>query len=183
MAQDTPTPSKTTSYSTDQAPQRRTTPGPRQRKMSDYGKQLAEKQKARREYGLKETQFRRYFTRAAKSSVATGQALFTDLELRLDNILYRSGLAKSRRMARQLVTHGLVLVNDQRLNLPGYTTKPGDSITLKKDTNFEVNPDAVVPSWLTYSAKDKSATVERIPKADDLVNDFNPQLIIEFYSR
>lgn len=178
----TPTPNKKATYSSDQ-PAQRAPSQPRGKKMSDYGRQLAEKQKARREYGLRETQFHRYFEKAANSSVATGQALLALLERRLDNVVYRSGLAKSRRMARQMVSHGLVRVNDQRVNVPGYSVHEGDVITLKMYEPFEYNKDVIIPDWVSYNAKSKSAKVERLPKADDLVSDFNTQLIIEFYSR
>lgn len=155
----------------------------RGRKLSDYGRQLAEKQKARREYGIHEAQFRRYFQKAAKSTVSTGQALFTELERRLDNILYRTGVTKSRRMGRQIVTHGLVLVNGQRVTMPSYPVKAGDQITLKKPDLFEYNKEVVIPDWLSYNSKKQVVTVERLPRADDLVSDINSQLIIEFYSR
>ncbi len=172
---------KTTAYSTDRAPEREVR-APRGRKMSDYGRQLAEKQKAKFEYGLREAQFRRYFTRSAKSTIATGQALFTFLECRLDNVLYRTGLAKTRRMARQMVNHGLIQVNQKRVTAPSYELKAGDVVTLTRD-NFEYNKEVIIPNWLSYAPKTRSATVERIPKADDIVTDVNSQLIIEFYSR
>ncbi|HEY1075027.1 MAG TPA: 30S ribosomal protein S4 [Patescibacteria group bacterium] len=156
---------------------------PRGRKVSDYGRQLAEKQKARNEYGLRETQFHRYFEKAHKSSVATGQALFTSLETRLDNVVFRAGFAKSRAMARQMVGHGHVFVNGKRVNMPSYPVKAGEVINLKKAETFEHNKEAILPDWLSYSSKTKSATVERMPKADDIVTDINSQLIIEFYSR
>lgn len=177
-----PAPTPATSYSSaQQAPRPAQTPRPR--KMSDYGRQLAEKQKAKFEYGLREKQFRRYFAQAAKSTVATGQALFANLETRLDNVVYRSGLAKTRPAARQMTSHGLVLVNGKRVAVPAYEVKAGDVITLKKYEPFEYNKDVVVPNWLSYNAKTKAVTVERLPKADDIVTDINSQLIIEFYSR
>ncbi len=174
---------KTSSYSSGQAPARIGAPVARQRKMSEYGRQLAEKQKARREYGLRERQFSNYFTKAAKSTLPTGQALFMALELRLDNVLYRSGIAKTRRMARQLVNHGLVRVNDAKVSNPSYSLKEGDTITLKKDDFIEYNKDIIIPDWLSYEAKKKTAKVARLPKADDLQTDINSQLIIEYYSR
>ncbi len=193
MALDTPTPASTTApkitaYSSGQAPhgaagQKPAMRGPRPKKQSEYGKQLSEKQKARFEYGLREGQFSRYFKEASKSTVSTGQALFTNLELRLDNVVFRAGIAKSRKMARQLVGHGLILVNDKRLNLPSYRVKEGDTITLKKPDMFEYNKDVEMPSWLSYNQKTKTAKVERLPKADDIVTDINAQLIIEYYSR
>lgn len=179
----TPTPTKVTAYSSDRTAQRPNTPTQRARKMSDYGRQLAEKQKAKREYGLREAQFRRYFERAARSTIATGQALFTDLERRLDTVLYRAGVAKTRRMARQLVGHGLVLVNKKRITMPSYAVQASDSINLKLPDVFEYNKDVVIPDWLSYQAKNKTIAVERLPKADDIVTDINAQLIIEHYSR
>ena len=157
--------------------------GGRGRKISDYGKQLAEKQKARREYGLRETQFRRYFGQAAKSTIATGQALLTALELRLDTIVYRGGIAKTRAMARQFVNHRHVCVNGHIINAPGYTVKVGDMVGLKNHMLFEYNKEVIIPNWLSYSPKSHTVTVERMPKAEDLVSDINSQLIIEFYSR
>ena len=170
------------SYSSDQ-PILRPARTPRAKKISDYGKQLAEKQKAKREYGLREAQFRRYFKLASHSSFATGQALLTLLERRLDNVLYRSGIAKTRPMARQLVNHGLVRVNGVTVSIPSYCVNSGDAITLKKAGVFEYNKEVVMPDWLSYATKTKTANVERIPKDSDLVTDFNTQLIIEFYSR
>jgi small subunit ribosomal protein S4 len=184
MAQATPTPA--TSYSSGQPlpqQQRPQQSAARGRKVSDYGRQLAEKQKARNEYGLRETQFRRYFTQAAKSKVATDQALFTALERRLDNVLFRSGIAKSRAMGRQIVVHGLVTVDGKRVNVPAYQVSEGETIALKKADMFEYNKDMIVPSWMNYSAKSKSVKVERMPRAEDLPSDINSQLIIEYYSR
>lgn len=173
-----------TAYSSDKPATAAPRPSaPRGRKISDYGRQLAEKQKARNEYGLRETQFHRYFEKAHKSSVATGQALFTALETRLDNVVFRTGFAKSRAMARQMVGHCHIYVNGKRVNMPSYPVKAGEVITLKKTDMFEHNKEAIIPDWLSYSSKTKSATVERMPKADDLVNDINSQLIIEYYSR
>lgn len=182
----TPTTAPATSYSSSQPQQpqqQRQAPQGSRRKISDYGKQLAEKQKAKREYGLREKQFRLYFAKAMKSTIETGQALFTQLEMRLDNVVYRSGLAKTRRQARQMVTHGLVCLNGSVVGAPSYQITEGDVITLKKYEPFEYNKEAVLPSWITYDAKKKAATVTRLPKADDIVTDINSQLIIEFYSR
>lgn len=186
----TPTTPQTTSYSSSQAPTRPnagqqggSAPRTRQRKVSDYGRQLSEKQKARREYGLREAQFRRYFASAMRSKVATGQSLLLALESRVDNILYRAGLAKTRRMARQMVTHGLVSINDKRIDVPSLALKPGDVATVKEKFAVEQNKDIVIPDWMKVNPKKQSVKVERMPKADDLVSDINTQLIIEFYSR
>jgi small subunit ribosomal protein S4 len=177
--------SKTSSYSSTQTqqPQQRPHGGARARKVSEFGRQLKEKQKARLEYGLRERQFANYFRKAARSSIATGQALFTALELRLDNVVYRSGVAKTRRMARQLVGHGLVLVNGKTVDTPSYSVNAGDTITLKKHDFLEYNKEVIIPNWLSFSQKTMTATVERIPKADDIQTDLNSQLIIEYYSR
>ncbi len=185
MATTPSTDTKTTAYSSgagggQSGPSKPTT---RARKISDYGKQLQEKQKARREYGLRETQFRRYFVMATKSPIATGQALFTLLESRLDNVVFRLGLAKSRPMARQMVNHGLVRVNGKRLSIPSYTVAANDVITLKNYEPFEYNKENILPDWLSYNSKTRAGKVERLPKADDIVTDANPQLIIEYYSR
>lgn len=189
----TPTTPQTTSYSSSQAPTRPNTgqqgsggtgaPRGRQRKISDYGRQLSEKQKARREYGLKEAQFRRYFASAMRSKVATGQSLLLALESRVDNVLYRAGLAKTRRMARQMVTHGLVSMNGKRIDVPGFSMKTGDVAMVKETFAIDHNKDIVIPDWVKVDPKKQSVTVERMPKADDLVSDINTQLIIEFYSR
>lgn len=169
-------------YSSDQ-PAHRAPSGPRPKKMSDFGRQLAEKQKARLEYGLRETQFRRYFFQAARSKHATSEALLTILERRLDNVLYRGGIVKSRAMGRQVVNHGLVVIGDSRVTIPSYQVNQGEVIKLKKADTFEYNKDVILPDWLRYTPKTKSITVERLPKASDLVTDLNTQLIIEFYSR
>ncbi len=175
---------KTAAYSSTQTTPKSTAPSqPRARKISEYGRQLSEKQKARNEYGLRERQFRNYFQQAARSSINTGQALFTALELRLDNVVFRSGLAKTRAMARQFVNHGLVTVNNKRTTSPSYSVHALDQITLKRNDIVEYNKEVILPDWLSYDAKKKSAKVERIPKAEDIVTDLNSQLIIEYYSR
>jgi small subunit ribosomal protein S4 len=182
MPNTTTPPQVTSAYSTDQNIPKRAPTG-RTRKVSDFGRQLGEKQKAKQEYGLREAQFRRYFSKAMKSSLATGQALFIFLERRLDNVVYRTGLAKTRRMARQLVSHGLIQVNGQRVTMPSYAVREGETIELLKNDAFEYNKDVIIPDWLSYNAKKKIAKVERLPKVDDIVTDINSQLIIEYYSR
>lgn len=158
-------------------------PSKRQPKKSVYGQQLMEKQAARKEYGLRERQFRTYFQRAHKSTVATGQALMGELETRLDNIVYRLGLAKTRRQARQMISHRLVKVNDHKVNIPSYQIGAGDVITLVKPDIIEYNKEAEIPSWLKCDPKKMVGTVVRMPKAEDLQTDLNTQLIVEYYSR
>lgn len=157
------------------------TPTRRGSKLSDYGKQLREKQKARFAYGLREKQFRNYFTRAANSSEATGELLLQLLERRLDNVLYRLSLTASRAQARQMVTHGHVTVNGQKINIPSYLVKAEDQIALVK---IDSQPREVeVPSWLSFDKKKSVGTVGRLPVRDDIDLDLNEQLIVEFYSR
>lgn len=156
------------------------------KKISDYGKQLREKQKAKRMYGVLERQFRRYFQEASREVGNTGEVLLRILETRLDNVVYRLGFAYSRSQARQLVTHGHILVNDQKVGIPSYNVKVGDIIALsKKGQSFafvkEVSIEAKPPTWL-----DKKALVGKVkalPTREDLDVTINVQKIVEFYSR
>lgn len=150
-------------------------------KMSEYGKQLREKQKARFTYGLREKQFRNYFVRASRTGEATGEVLLQLLERRLDNTLYRLSLTTSRAQARQMVTHGHVQVNGEKVNVPSYLVNEKDTITLVK---IEPQPREVdVPSWLSFDKKKQVGTVDRLPAREDIDLDLNEQLIVEFYSR
>ena len=159
------------------------------RKISEYGQQLREKQKVKRMYGLLERQFKRYFSLASRRRSSTGEALLTLLETRLDNIIYRLNLAASRPAARQLVSHGHVLVNGKKVTIPSFNVKISDVISLStKATGFqfikqttENTKDAKLPSWL-----EKKALVGKIialPKREDLEADINERLIVEYYSR
>lgn len=150
-------------------------------KLSEYGKQLREKQKARYAYGLREKQFRNYFNRAARSGEATGDVLLQLLERRLDNVLYRLNLTASRAQARQWVTHGHVLVNGKRVNVPSYLVSEGDTVAL--DGISAVDRGVAVPAWLSFDAKKNSGQIERLPNRDEIDLDINEQLIVEFYSR
>jgi small subunit ribosomal protein S4 len=150
-------------------------------KMSEYGKQLREKQKARFAYGLREKQFRNYFTRAARSGEATGELLLQLLERRLDNVLYRLSLTATRAQARQMVTHGHVLVNGVKVNVPSYLVNESDTVALVK---IDPQPREVeIPTWLTFDKKKNVGTVSRMPAREDIDLDLNEQLIVEFYSR
>jgi len=158
------------------------------RKVSDFGLQLREKQKVKRIYGVLERQFRRYFGEASKETGNTGEALFRTLETRLDNVVYRLGLASSRAAARQLVGHAHVKVNDKKVDIPSYSVKAGDIISLsEKAQKFLVVDESIkfrgdtVPSWL-----ERKALVGKVlhdPTSDDLDTTIDKQLIIEFYSR
>ena len=159
------------------------------RKTSEYGLQLREKQKLKRMYGVLERQFQRYFLLASKKKAATGEALLQILETRLDNIVYRIGLARSRYQARQLVSHGHVAVNGQRVTIPSFNVKIGDVIILsQKAANFdfikkvaEETKDLKVPVWLKRQGA--AGKVNSMPKREDIEDPINERLIVEFYSR
>ena len=162
----------------------------RQRKASEYGLQLREKQKARRAYGLMEGQFKRTYDRAAHMKGITGENLLQLLELRLDNVVYRSGLAASRAQGRQVVCHGLITVNGKKVDIPSYSVKVGDVISVrstKKDlVIFKAAKEGsgrVVPKWLTVYLENLSATVSALPQRDDVDLTLQENMIVEFYSR
>ena len=155
---------------------------------SQYGKQLREKQKVKRLYGVLEKQFRRYVGEALKSKGNTGEALLISLERRLDNTVYRLGLTPSRPAARQIVSHGHVLINGKKVNIPSFSLKIGDTVTLdSKASNIpEVKKvldqkDIKVPSWLERKAL--VGKVSTLPKREDIIEPINEQDIVEFYSR
>ncbi len=182
-------------FSTKCAVQNRPTPPgqhgqARQRKASEYGLQLREKQKARRAYGLMEGQFKRTFVRATGMKGITGENLLQLLELRLDNVVYRSGLASSRPQARQFVCHGLMSVNGKKVDIPSYTCKVGDVISVRstrKDmAHFQIVKEGisrVVPKWLTTDAANLTATVSALPARDDVDLTLQENMIVEYYSR
>lgn len=159
------------------------------RKRSDYGIQLREKQKVKRMYGLLERQFRRYYEAAAKKKGATGETLLQNLETRLDNVVYRLGLASSRAQARQLTTHGHVIVNSEKVNIPSYALKVGDVVGLsEKAQKFILVKEATeaikadeLPGWLDRKAL--VGKVKALPAREEIGADINEQLIVEFYSR
>ena len=162
----------------------------RARKASEYGIQLREKQKARRAYGLMEGQFRRTFVKAEGMKGITGENLLQLLERRLDNIVYRSGLASSRAQARQFVAHGLFMVNGKKVDIPSYTTKVGDVVAVRANRrdieHFKIVKEGitrVVPKWLTTVAVDLSTTVSALPQRDDVDLSLQENMIVEFYSR
>lgn len=157
------------------------------RKVSDYGYQLREKQKVKRMYGILERQFRRYYEKAAKQKGATGETLLRLLETRLDNIIYRLGLTHSRAQARQLTSHGHVLVNGKRVNIPSYAVKVGDVISLKDKANNFVfvkeasSEDEKLPEWLERKAL--VGKVARLPEREEIASEISEQAIVEFYNR
>jgi small subunit ribosomal protein S4 len=163
----------------------------RRRKISEYAVQLREKQRLKRMYGLLESQFRRYFTMAERSREITGEALLKLLERRLDNMVYRLGMARSRAEARQLVRHSHFLVNGKRVDVPSFLTKPGDVISVReksrqKDTfkrAIELSERRGVPTWLALDAQNFSGTVVKVPERDELTIPVNERLVVELYSK
>ena len=161
------------------------------KKVSEYGLQLKEKQKLKFIYGMLEKQFHHYFEIATKMVGKTGDNLITVLESRLDNVVFRMGLALTRREARQLVAHAHFTVNGQKVNIPSYRVKVGDVIALReKDrttekfkATVEATADRVVPLWLTAKKEDFSATVVRMPSSDDIEYEAQTHLIVELYSK
>ena len=161
------------------------------RKQSDYAVALGEKQKLRYQYGLLEKQFRRIFQTALRRRGVTGETLLQLLETRLDNIVFRLGLANTRSGARQLVSHGHVQVNGQSVNIASYTCKAGDEIMIKDKPksrqlalrNLELTQIAPVPDWLVANRDALSGKVARIPARDEMQPMVNEQLIVELYSR
>lgn len=154
-----------------------------QRKITEYGQQLQEKQKTKRAYGLRETQFRKYFTNAAKFRGQTGIVLLQTLESRLDNVIFRSGFAKTRAQARQLVNHRHYKLNQHRVSVPSQQITKGDVIELYKKGEPEFYPEIPQADWLKIDKKSGRITVERTPEEKDLPIEFDTQKIIEFYSR
>ncbi len=161
----------------------------RGRRKSAYGVRLEEKQKLKFIYGVSEKQFRRYFSQAQKNPTNTGIILLQQLELRLDNVVYRLGFAKTRRAARQLVNHGHVLVDDQRVDIPSYRVNVGQTVTLKPQSlenafvqeQLKGTKPEEFPNWITR--KGPVGMIKSLPGADDLRDDIDLQLIIEYYSR
>jgi len=155
---------------------------------SQYGKQLREKQKVKRIYGVLEKQFRIYVEKALKSKGNTGEALLVLLEKRLDNVVYKLGFAESRPMARQLVSHRHILVNGKKLNIPSYQVEVGDVVSLSPKIASNTNlkklidvEDYVTPSWLTR--KGQVGNVKNEPNRSDITELVSEQDIVEFYSR
>ena len=165
--------------------------GRRRGKMSDFGLQLREKQKARRYYGVLERQFRRHFEQAERMPGATGENLLRVLEMRLDNLVYRLGFADSRPQGRQLVRHGHFTVNGQKVDIPSYNCKPGDVIAVRGEHRnneyFKVVAETIarkdIPTWLQLDARSLSGRVVTLPARTDLDVNLSEQLIVEFYSR
>ena len=159
------------------------------RKLSEYGLQLQEKQKLRFMYGLNERQFRTLFDKAGKMKGVHGENFMILPESRLDNLVYRLGLARTRRQARQLVNHGHVTVDGSRVDIPSFLVKPGQVIGLReKSRNLDIVKEAIevtnfVPEYLTFDAEKLEGTYTRLPERSELPAEINEAFIVEFYSR
>ncbi len=160
-------------------------------KLSEYGLQLRTKQKAKRIYGVLETQFENYFDIAAHKKGITGENLLILLEMRLDNVVYRAGLGRSRTEARQIVRHNHVLVNGKRVNIPSYQVSVGDVITLKEKSQgiqrfkdiVESTGAKIVPEWLSADLENLTANVVSVPTREQIDIPVEETLIVELYSK
>jgi small subunit ribosomal protein S4 len=165
--------------------------GQGRKKLSEYGLQLREKQKARRYYGVLEGQFRKYFQMAVRKKGVTGENLLQLLELRLDNVVYRLGLASSRPEARQLVRHGHFTVNGGKVNIPSYLTKLGDSIAVVEKSKSSPKIKAIaesaagrtIPKWLELDVENLTSKIVALPSRDDVDLPLKENLIVELYSK
>lgn len=160
-------------------------------KIKEYGKQLREKQKAKRYYGLQEGQFKSYFREADRIEGVTGSNLLILLERRFDNVVYRMGMAESRKEARQLVLHGHFRVNGKKATIPSMLLKAGDVITVREESRSKVKlkelaeglDSRIAPKWLLVDKEAVKATIETLPTREDIDFPFEEQLIVELYSK
>lgn len=164
--------------------------GQGRKKLSEYGVQLREKQKARRSYGVLEGQFSRYFEKAERKRGVTGTILLQLLERRLDNVVYRMGLASSRAEARQLVRHGHFAVNGRKVNIPSFSVRPGDTVSVRESSREKAHFKEVqemtargVPAWLEVDREQLKGTVLRLPTREEIDVPVQEHLVVELYSR
>ena len=163
----------------------------RRRKESEYGMQLREKQKAKFIYGVLEKQFRRYYKHALAKEGVTGENLMAILESRLDNVVFRLGFARTRKEARQTVTHGHITVNGKRVDIPSYRVRPGDLVAVAPKAKellviksaLVSNERVSVPAWLEVDIEKLQGSVLSLPTRDQIDLDINEQLIVELYSK
>ena len=161
------------------------------KKQSEYGLQLNEKQKVKFIYGVLEKQFRKYYVMATKKQGITGEMLLQILESRLDNVVFRLGLANTRREARQIVNHGHLTVNGQKVDIPSYLVKPGDVIAVREKSKnsvrikeiVETNANRVVPKWLSMDKNTLTGKVITLAARDDIDYEVEEHLIVELYSK
>src|SRR5512140_3108072 len=160
-------------------------------RLSDYGKQLREKQKTRRIYGVLERQFRKTYAEAARSKGVTGESLLQILESRLDNVSYRMGFGASRSEARQVVRHNSILVNGKRVNIPSYQVRPGDVVEVAEKSRNQLRVKAALqaaeqrgfPEWIEVDAKAFKGTFKAVPQRSELPATINEHLVVELYSK
>ena len=164
--------------------------GNRRKKVSEYGAQLKEKQKVKFVYGVQEKQFHKYYLKASNMKGITGDNMLRLLELRLDNVVFRLGLAKTRRMARQVVGHGHIRVNGQKVDIPSYQVKVGDVITLRPRSaesemfkSLREGTTVLTPKWLTFDAPNLTGNVSALPTREDIDLEVAENMIVEYYSR
>lgn len=163
----------------------------RRRRLSDYGLQLREKQKMRRIYGVMEKQFRNYYKTAAQTKGATGDNLFSMLEQRLDNVVYRMGFGSTRSESRQLVNHKAIEVNGQILNIPSYQVQPQDVISVREKAKKQLRVQSALAlaeqygfaDWIEMDTKAMKGTFKRTPDRSELPAEVNEQLVVELYSK
>ncbi|MEK7453083.1 MAG: 30S ribosomal protein S4 [Patescibacteria group bacterium] len=166
-------------------------PSKKRKSVSEYGIQLSEKQKVKRSYYLRENQFRKYFEIASRKDGITGDTLLQILETRLDNVVFRGGFAGSRSMAKQIVGHGHITINDKRVDIPSILVKIGDKIAIRKGSNSKVIFNGLqdklkkfrTADWIGLDKESLTISINRMPQKDDISSGFNMQLITEFYSR
>ncbi len=165
--------------------------GQRRAKISEYGQQLREKQKIKYYYGVLEKQFRRFFKEANRQEGSTGENLIRLLERRLDNVVYRMGFATTRRFARQLVTHGHVLVNGKKVNIPSYLVKPGDRIEIREKSKnnpqiqraLELTNQTGIAPWVDVDKEKMVGVFQRIPERSEVNIPVDERLVVELYSK
>ncbi len=162
----------------------------RQKKQSEYGMQLREKQKARRVYGVLEAQFHRYFEKAEAKRGITGENLLVTLERRLDNVVYRLGFGLSRPHARQLVRHGHILVNGKKVNIPSYEVDVNDVVSVREKSaeaerfkTLREGTGRVIPKWIVLDASNLKASIVALPQREDVDTTIQEHMIVELYSR
>ena len=161
------------------------------KKLSDYGVQLREKQKAKRIYGVLESQFRRYFEKASSVEGITGEVLLQLLERRLDNVVYRAGFASSRKEARQMVKHEHFTVNGKKVSIPSFLVKPGMVVEVKEKSrnhariieSLDTAAGRGIPEWITLDKQNFKAEINRLPERTDIAYDIQESLIVELYSK
>ena len=160
------------------------------KKVSEYGKQLREKQKVKRIYGVQEGQFRAYYEKADRMKGITGENMLSLLERRLDNVIFRMGIGASRSQARQLVNHGHFLVNGKKVNIPSYIVRVGDVVTVKENKTSNKYFEAikamkvgVMPKWLEFNPEKLEGKILSLPARDDIDSQISEHMIVELYSK